>query len=76
MVEEIIELVAKARAAQAEIEFWSQEKVDEMVAAVGWEAYERSHAEACANLAIDETGMGIIRRQACQAPEKNAWHLA
>ena len=59
MIEEIIEIVEKARAAQAQIEFWSQEKVDEMVASVGWEVYERSHAEACAKLAVEETGMGV-----------------
>jgi sulfoacetaldehyde dehydrogenase len=59
MDEGIRALVQKARAAQEQIEFWSQERVDEMIAAVGWEAYERSHAEKCARLAVDETGMGI-----------------
>ncbi len=59
MIDEIKELVKKARAAQSVIEFWSQERVDEMVAAVGWAAYERSHAEICAKSAIEETGMGI-----------------
>jgi sulfoacetaldehyde dehydrogenase len=59
MSDEILQLVAKARAAQEQIEFWSQEQVDEMVAAVGWELYERSHAEACARLAVDETQMGV-----------------
>ncbi len=59
MVELIMELVAKARAAQEIVEFWPQEKVDEMVAAAGWEAYERSHAEACARSAVDETQMGV-----------------
>ena len=59
MSDEVLQLVAKARAAQEQIEFWSQEQVDEMVAAVGWELYERSHAEACARLAVDETQMGV-----------------
>ena len=59
MSDEILQLVAKARAAQEQIEFWSQEQVDEMVAAVGWEVYEFSHAEACARLAVDETQMGV-----------------
>jgi sulfoacetaldehyde dehydrogenase len=59
MSEEILQLVAKARAAQEQIEFWSQEQVDEMVTAAGWESFERSHAEACARSAVDETGMGV-----------------
>ncbi|MDY6874159.1 MAG: aldehyde dehydrogenase family protein, partial [Chloroflexota bacterium] len=46
----------KAKAAQKQIEFWDQEKVDEMVAAVGWACYKS--AEACAKLAYEETGMG------------------
>jgi sulfoacetaldehyde dehydrogenase len=59
MTDNIIDLVQRARAAQEQIEFWSQEKVDEMVAAVGWQVYEKAHAEACAKLAIEETGMGV-----------------
>ena len=57
MSELIKNLVQKARKAQAQVEFWSQEQIDEMVAAVGWQAY--SHAEGCAVLAFEETGMGI-----------------
>ena len=30
-----------------------------MVAAVGWQLYQRAHAEACARSAVDETGMGV-----------------
>jgi sulfoacetaldehyde dehydrogenase len=59
MEQEIKRLVDLARAAQEEIEFWSQEKVDEMIAAVGWQLYQRPHAEACAKLAVEETGMGV-----------------
>ena len=59
MSEEIERLVQRARAAQERIEFWSQEKVDEMVAAVGWEVYKLEHAQACAHLAVEETGMGV-----------------
>jgi hypothetical protein len=36
-MEKIIEtLVARAKKAQAHIEYWDQARVDEMVAAVGW----------------------------------------
>lgn len=59
MPENLQEMAARARAAQNEIEDWPQEKVDEMVAAVGWKIYQRPAAEACARLAVDETGMGI-----------------
>ena len=59
MSELIHNLVQKARKAQAQVEFWSQEQIDEMVAAVGWQAY--SHAEECAVLAFEETGMGIYK---------------
>jgi len=70
MVDEIQELVAKARAAQSIVEFWSQERVDEMVAAAGWAAYERSHAEACARSAIDETGMGLYADKVAKHQKK------
>lgn len=57
MTDLIKELVQKAHSAQQEIEFWTQEQVDEMVAAVGWQAY--IHAEECAHLAFEETRMGV-----------------
>jgi sulfoacetaldehyde dehydrogenase len=70
MGEEIRELVARARTAQEQIEFWPQEKVDEMVAAVGWEVYQRPHAEACARLAVDETGMGVYEDKVAKHQKK------
>ena len=57
MAESIQDLIDKARAAQKEIEHWSQEQVDRMVAAVGWELYKEDNAVACAELAIKETKM-------------------
>ncbi len=59
MTDTVHDLVARARAAQAMVCDWSQAHVDRMVAAVGWAVYRREHAEACARLACDETGMGI-----------------
>ncbi|MFZ3079810.1 MAG: aldehyde dehydrogenase family protein [Bellilinea sp.] len=59
MTDNIAELARKARIAQEQIEFWPQERVDEMVAAVGWQLYQRPHAEACAESAVRETGMGV-----------------
>lgn len=56
-MDNIIEtLVARAKLAQAEIEYWDQNRVDEMVAAVGWQAY--NSAAECARMAYEETGMG------------------
>jgi len=54
------EMLDKARAAQAEIEHWSQEKVDEMVKAVAWEMIQPDHAKECTELAAKETKMGIF----------------
>lgn len=59
MTDNVAELVRKAHIAQEQVEFWPQERVDEMVAAVGWQLYQRPHAEACADLAVHETGMGV-----------------
>lgn len=55
----IDELIAKANAAQRQIEYWSQEKVDLMVTAVGWETYKLENAQNIARLAVEETGMGL-----------------
>jgi len=70
MSDSISELVARARAAQEQIEFWTQERVDEMVAAVGWEVYKREHAEACAKLAVEETGMGVYEDKVLKHQKK------
>ncbi len=59
MSENLQKMVERARMAQSVVEFWPQERVDEMVAAVGWKIYQKSAAEACAKLAVEETGMGI-----------------
>jgi sulfoacetaldehyde dehydrogenase len=63
MADNLQEMVARARAAQAVVEFWTQEQVDEMIAAVGWEIYQREHAEICARKAIEETKMGIYEHK-------------
>jgi sulfoacetaldehyde dehydrogenase len=70
MEQEIKQLIDRARAAQEEIEFWSQEKVDEMVAAVGWQLYQQTHAEACAKLAVEETGMGVYTHKVLKHRKK------
>lgn len=68
---EIMErLIARARAAQEQIEFWPQERVDEMVASVGWEVYKYEHAQACARMAADETGMGVYEHKLSKHQKK------
>src|SRR5690349_12390520 len=51
------ELVAKARAAQAVYEAFSQEQVDAIVKAIGKYVYD--NAEPLARMAFDETGIGV-----------------
>ena len=70
MADDLKELVQRARAAQRVVEFWSQEQVDEMVAAVGWEIYQREHAEICARSAIEETRMGVYKHKLLKHQKK------
>ena len=70
MTELIDQLLAKAREAQKVIEFWPQEKVDEMILAVGWEAYKRETAETVARLAVDETGLGVYEDKVLKHQKK------
>ena len=66
----IDELIGRARIAQKEIEFWSQEKVDEMVLAVGWENYKSENAQEIARLAVEETGMGLYEHKVLKHQNK------
>ena len=59
MSEIIDQLIKKARNAQKTIEYWPQDRVDEMVLAVGWENYKEENAKEIAQLAINETRMGL-----------------
>jgi len=59
MDDNIQEMYRKAREAFAEVEFWPQDKVDEMVAAVGWQWQKEETAKELARLAVDESGIGV-----------------
>lgn len=50
--------VLRARAAQEQFATWSQERVDEAVAAVGWQCYREDTARELALLSHRETGLG------------------
>lgn len=54
---EIADLIAKARVAQAIYEKFSQSQVDAIVKALGKYVYD--HAEKLARMAVDETGIGV-----------------
>ncbi len=70
MAENLLEMVQRAREAQKVIEFWDQEKVDEMVLAVGWEGYKKETAEQVARLAVDETGLGVYENKVVKQQKK------
>ncbi len=68
MTELIDNMIERARAAQKVIEFWPQEKVDEMCAAIGWETYKQ--AEEIGKLAIEETQMGVYEHKVLKHQKK------
>ena len=59
MSDNIQEMYAKAKKAFETVEFWSQDSIDELVAAVGWELQKPSTREDLARLAVEESGMGV-----------------
>jgi len=61
-------LIEKARKAQEVIEYWPQEKADELAVAAGWETFKR--AEEIARLAIEESGMGVFEHKLLKHQKK------
>ena len=49
----------RARKAFEVVEYWPQEKVDEMCAAVGWEWQKDENVKAMAKSAVDEGKIGV-----------------
>lgn len=70
MDQNIDALIARARQAQQEIEFWPQDKVDLMVAAAAWETYKPEMAQQIARLAVEETGMGLYEHKLLKHQKK------
>ena len=56
--EQVSDVVARARAAQAEIADYTQEQVDDLCAAVAWSVARPDRAEQLAKLAVDEGHFG------------------
>jgi sulfoacetaldehyde dehydrogenase len=52
-------LVAKARAAQKQVEKYTQEQIDEVALSVAWQVYKDDNIAACAKIAVEETGKGV-----------------
>ncbi|MEW6261778.1 MAG: aldehyde dehydrogenase family protein [Thermodesulfobacteriota bacterium] len=59
MSEDIKEMYDRARKAFEIVEFWPQDKVDEMVQAVGWEWMREDVRKKLAHLAVDESNLGV-----------------
>lgn len=70
MSSEIEELYDKAEEAFKEIEHWPQEKVDEMVAAVGWNWQKEENVKEVAKLAVEEAGMGVYENKVSKIANK------
>ena len=60
VAEAIDRLVTKARAAQAVFETYSQQRVDDVVAAAAWAIYEPGRARELAELSVQATGLGCV----------------
>jgi len=58
MEDNIQEMYARARKAFREIEYWPQEKVDEMVQAVAWELLKEDVRHKLGHMAVDESNIG------------------
>lgn len=75
MEDNIKEMYYRARKAFEQVEFWPQEKVDEMVAAVGWEWQKEETARALAKLAIDESEIGVYEDKVAKIKSKTRGSL-
>ena len=56
----IASLVERARKAQAIVSSYSQEQIDEVCVAIGWEVYNDENIKQLAELAVEETKMGNV----------------
>ena len=52
--------VQRAKAAQQQIQSYTQEQIDEVCVAIGWEVYNDQNIEILAKMAVEETKMGNV----------------
>ncbi len=57
---DVATLIARARAAQQVYEHYDQQAVDDVVLAAGWAIMEPSRNRALAELAVADTGLGVV----------------
>lgn len=70
MTDDIKEMYTRAKKAFKEVESWPQEKVDEIVAAAGWEWQKEETAMALARLAVDESNIGVYEDKVAKIQSK------
>ena len=58
---EIARLIEKARKAQKLVAHYTQEQIDEVCIAIGWEVYKDENIAELAQMAVDETRMGNVK---------------
>ncbi len=58
---QVAELVARARKAQAVLDQYSQQQVDEVVTATAWAIINPENNERLSRLAVEETGLGNVK---------------
>jgi sulfoacetaldehyde dehydrogenase len=75
MEDNIAKMYEKARKAFKEIEFWPQEKVDEMAFAAGWEWQKEETAKILAKTAVDESGIGVYEHKVAKIQSKTRGSL-
>jgi sulfoacetaldehyde dehydrogenase len=56
----VAEMVSRARAAQRAIGQFSQEQIDDIVSAAGWAILEPNRNKELAELAVKDTGLGVV----------------
>ncbi len=75
MSSDINKMYERAQAAFKEIEYWPQDKVDEMVNAVGWAWSKEESAMAMARLAVDESSIGVYEDKVAKIQSKTRGSL-
>ncbi len=75
MSDNIKEMYERARKAFEEVEYWPQEKADEMALAAGWEWQKEETAKELARTAVDESGIGVYEHKVAKIKSKTRGSL-
>ena len=74
-VDDIHDMYRMARDAFMEVEFWPQEKADELALAAGWEWQKDETARALARLAVEESEIGVYEDKVAKIKSKTRGSL-